>query len=164
MPKDLLFKKQILRSAQNDNESASSMDVSKLPSLNAALNATSALLLLLGYIFIKQRSIKAHTMSMMGACFTSTIFLISYLTYHFHHGSTRFQGRGIMRFVYFSILISHTILAVVIVPMVVKTLFRGLAGHFQQHVSIARKTFPLWLYVSVTGVVIYWMLYQMKVS
>ena len=138
------------------------MDISKLPSLNAALNAASAFLLILGYIFIRQRAIKAHTMSMAAACCSSTVFLISYLTYHFHHGSTRFQGQGIIRIVYFAILISHTILAVVIVPLALKTLLRGLAGNFPAHVSIARKTLPLWLYVSVTGVVIYWMLYQMK--
>jgi putative membrane protein len=138
------------------------MDLSKLPSLNAALNATSASLLILGYIFIRQRSIKAHTISMMGACCTSALFLASYLYYHFHHGSTRFQGQGILRFVYFAILISHTILAVAIVPLIFKTLFRGLVGKFPEHVKIARKTLPLWLYVSVTGVVIYWMLYQMK--
>lgn len=137
------------------------MDYSKLPALNAALNATSALLLILGYIFIRQRAIKAHTMSMVAACCTSALFLISYLTYHFHHGSTKFQGQGILRVVYFAILISHTILAVVILPMVLKTLFHGVVGRFPEHVRIAKKTFPLWLYVSVTGVVIYWMLYQM---
>ena len=137
------------------------MEISKLPALNAALNATSALLLILGYIFIRQKAIKAHTMSMVAACCTSTLFLISYITYHLHHGSTRYQGQGIFRMIYFTILISHTILAVAIVPMAIKTLFCGLTGRFPEHVKIARKTFPLWVYVSVTGVVIYWMLYQL---
>ena len=138
------------------------MDVSKLPALNAALNATSAVLLILGLLFIRQRLIKSHTMCMVGACVVSTLFLISYLTYHFFHGSTRFQGEGLIRVVYFAILVSHTILAVVIVPLAILTLWRGLTGNFVKHVAIARVTFPLWLYVSVTGVVIYWMLYQLK--
>ena len=140
------------------------MDYSKLPALNAALNATSGVLLLLGYIFIRQRLMKSHAICMLGACGTSTLFLISYLTYHFHHGSQPFQGQGIVRVVYFTILISHTILAVVIVPLAINTLIRGLTGNFAKHVKIARVTFPLWLYVSVTGVVIYLMLYQMKWS
>ena len=99
-------------------------------------------------------------MAMLGACGTSTLFLISYLTYHFHHGSTPYPGQGWIRFVYFAILISHTILAVVIVPLVLKTLYHGLRGQFPRHVAIAQKTFPLWLYVSATGVIIYWMLYH----
>ena len=136
------------------------MDYSKLPALNAALNATSAVLLVLGYLFIRQRLMKSHTICMVTAFTTSVLFLISYLTYHFHHGSTPFQGQGAIRLVYFAILISHTILAVVIVPLASVTLFRGLTGNFAKHVKIARFTFPLWLYVSVTGVVIYWMLYQ----
>ena len=137
------------------------MDYSKLPALNAALNATSGVLLILGLIFIKQRLMKSHTICMVAACMTSVLFLISYLTYHFHHGSTHFQGHGLIRFVYFAILISHTILAVVIVPLASITLFRGLMGNFPKHKAIARITFPLWLYVSVTGVVIYFMLYHL---
>src|SRR5688572_22837892 len=133
------------------------MDYSKLPALNAALNATSGVLLVLGYLFIRQRLLKSHTICMVAACATSTLFLISYLTYHYHHGSTPFQGQGFPRLVYFSILISHTILAVVIVPLAIITLFRGLTGDFMKHVKIARITFPIWLYVSVTGVVIYFM-------
>lgn len=136
------------------------MDYSKLPALNAALNATSAVLLVLGLMFIKQRLMKSHTICMVTACTTSVLFLISYLTYHYHHGSTPFQGQGWIRPVYFSILISHTLLAVVIVPLASVTLFRGLTGNFAKHVKVARVTFPLWLYVSVTGVVIYLMLYQ----
>lgn len=138
------------------------MDYSKLPALNAALNSASVFFLILGYVLIRQRAITGHTMSMLAACGTSTLFLISYLTYHFHHGSTPFQGQGPIRIFYFTILISHTILAVAIVPLAIKTLVRGLRGQFPQHVSIARITLPLWLYVSVTGVVIYWMLYQLK--
>ncbi len=136
------------------------MDISKLPALNAALNSMSALLLVLGLVFIKQRAIKAHTMCMISACGTSTLFLISYLTYHYHHGSTPFQGEGMVRLVYFTILISHTILAIVIVPLAIVTLYRGLTGNFFKHSAIARITLPIWLYVSVTGVVIYWMLYH----
>ncbi len=131
------------------------------PAVNAGLNLASAFLLVLGYIFIRQRAITAHTMSMLAACMTSVLFLISYLSYHYHHGSTRFGGEGWIRWVYFTILLSHTILAVVILPMVVMTLVRGLRGDFVRHVRIGKKTLPLWLYVSVTGVVVYWMLYRM---
>ncbi len=137
------------------------MDISRLPAINAGLNTTSALLLILGYLFIRQRALKAHSLCMVTACITSTLFLISYLTYHYYHGATKFEGVGFIRFIYFSILISHTVLAVVIVPLAVTTLFRGLSGQFQKHVQIARVTLPLWLYVSVTGVVVYWMLYRM---
>lgn len=137
------------------------MDLSKLPSLNAGLNATSALLLIAGYLFIRQRAIKAHTICMVTACFTSTLFLISYLTYHFFYGSTKFLGQGWIRPVYFSILISHTILAVAVAPLAILTFVRGITGQFYKHVKIARITFPLWLYVSVTGVLIYWMLYHL---
>jgi len=136
------------------------MDYSILPSINAALNATSAILLTLGFIFIRQRAIKAHTMCMVSAFGTSILFLISYLTYHYHTGSTPFTGEGIIRLVYFSILISHTTLAVVIVPLVIITLYRAVRGQFGKHMTIARITLPLWLYVSVTGVVVYWMLYH----
>ncbi len=136
------------------------MNISMLPALNASLNATSALFLILGYIFIRQRAMTAHVMCMLAACGTSTLFLVSYLTYHYFHGTTRFQGEGLIRMVYFTILISHTTLAIVIVPLVITTLFRGLRGKFPQHVKIARLTLPLWLYVSVTGVIVYWMLYH----
>ena len=139
------------------------MDFSKLPAVNAALNSATFFLLILGYIFIRQRAITAHTMTMIGAFCTSTLFLISYLTYHFHHHVTHFQGKGLTRFIYFSILISHTALAVVIVPLVLSTLYQALKGRFSKHVSIARRTLPLWLYVSVTGVIVYWMLYQLHV-
>ena len=121
------------------------MDVSGLPALNAALNATSATLLILGYIFIRQRLIKSHTMCMVAACCTSTLFLISYLTYHYYHGSQRFMGQGLIRIVYFSILLTHTILAAVIVPLALVTFWRGITGNFVKHAAIARVTLPIWL-------------------
>lgn len=139
------------------------IELSKLPAVNAGLNTASALLLVLGYVFARQRALTAHTMAMLAACGTSTLFLISYLTYHFYHGSTRFQGTGLLRGIYFAILISHTILAVLIVPLAVMSVFYGLSSKFPKHVKIARITLPLWLYVSVTGVVIYWMLYRLHV-
>ena len=135
---------------------------SSLPALNAGLNATSALLILVGFWLIKQRAWTGHALCMILAMITSTLFLISYLTYHAHHGTTRFTGEGWIRPVYFSILISHTILAVVIVPMVLRTFYFALKGRFDRHRRLARWTFPLWLYVSVTGVVIYWMLYRLN--
>ncbi len=137
------------------------MDWSKLPALNASLNAATAFLLILGYIFIRQRALTAHAMTMLGAFGLSVLFLISYITYHYVHGMTRFQGEGWIRALYFTILISHTILAVVIVPLILITLWNALRGRFDQHTKIARITLPLWLYVSVTGVVVYWMLYRL---
>ena len=136
------------------------MNLSVLPSVNAALNAASAVLLVLGYTLIRRRAITAHMVTMLAACGTSTLFLISYLTYHAVHGSTRFQGTGAVRIFYFTVLTSHTILAVVIVPLVILTLTRALRGNFLKHARIARITLPLWLYVSVTGVVVYWLLYR----
>jgi putative membrane protein len=133
--------------------------VSDLPTLNAALNATSAVLLSLGYYFIRKKAVSAHKRCMLGAFATSTLFLISYLTYHYHVGSVRFDRGGWIRSVYFTILISHTILAAAIVPLVLVTLRRAWRARFDKHKRIARWTLPLWLYVSVTGVVIYWMLY-----
>lgn len=138
------------------------MDVSKLPQINAGLNATSAFLLTLGYLFIRQKAITAHTVCMVSACVTSALFLISYITYHVQHGATRFPGQGAVRFLYFAILISHTVLAVVVLPLAVKTLYRALRGNFVKHVAVARITLPIWLYVSVTGVLVYWMLYHGK--
>jgi uncharacterized membrane protein YozB (DUF420 family) len=135
-----------------------------LPHLNALLNATSAVLLISGYRFIRQGRINAHKRCQLSALTTSALFLASYLTYHFFHGSTRFAGQGISRPVYFTILISHTILAVVIVPLVGLTLWRALRADFERHRRIARITLPLWLYVSVTGVIVYLMLYQLYPS
>jgi uncharacterized membrane protein YozB (DUF420 family) len=131
-----------------------------LPHLNAILNATSGLLLVTGYLFIRRRQITAHRNCLIAALVTSTLFLVSYLTYHYYHGSTRFTGQGTVYYVYISILISHTILATVIVPFVGVTLYRAARGQFSRHMRIARWTFPMWLYVSVTGVVVYLMLYQ----
>ena len=132
-----------------------------LPALNAVLNATSAVLLASGYRFIRQRQIIAHKRCMLAACGTSALFLLSYLTYHYHVGSMPFRGQGWVRPLYFTILISHTILAVVIVPLVLLTLFRAWKADFARHVRIARWTLPIWFYVSLTGVIIYVMLYQL---
>ena len=137
------------------------MSLSQLPALNAILNSTSALLLILGYTFIRRRLIRAHRTCMIAAFITSTLFLISYLTYHYHHPTTLFQGTGWIRPVYFFILFSHVTLAVVIVPLVLVTLSRALRSRFSSHARIARITLPLWMYVSVTGVIVYLMLYQL---
>jgi uncharacterized membrane protein YozB (DUF420 family) len=137
------------------------ISISALPALNAILNATSAVLLSLGFMFIRRKNVTAHQVCMVAAFCVSTVFLISYLTYHYYHGSTSFTGQGWMRPVYFSILISHTVLAAATVPLVLITLARALRGRFDRHKRIARWTFPIWVYVSVTGVVVYWMLYQL---
>ena len=131
-----------------------------LPHLNAVLNTTSALLLLAGFRFIRLGRIQAHRNCQVAALLTSTLFLISYLTYHYYHGATRFTGQGLVRPVYFTILLTHTILAVVIVPLILVTLYRAVRRDFLRHRRIARWTLPLWLYVSVTGVIVYLMLYQ----
>ena len=133
---------------------------STLPALNAALNAASGILILLGFFLIKQRAWTGHAICMISALGTSTLFLISYIVYHLHHGSTPFPGQGWIRGVYFTILISHTILAVSVVPMALTTLSYALKSRFDKHVQIARWTVPIWLYVSITGVIIYWMLYR----
>ena len=132
-----------------------------MPAVNAALNGTSALLLATGYLFIRQKKITAHKVCMLSAFGTSTLFLISYLTYHYHVGSIRFAGRGGIRMLYFAILTSHTILAAAILPLALITVYRALRGRFDRHVRIARWTLPIWLYVSVTGVIVYWMLYHL---
>lgn len=132
-----------------------------LPTLNAILNSISAVLIVIGYFLIRARRIQAHRRIMLAAFTTSTLFLISYLIYHAQVGSVHFQKTGAIRWVYFSILLTHTILAVAVAPMVVVTLFRGLKGRFEAHRKLARITFPIWLYVSVTGVVVYAMLYHL---
>jgi uncharacterized membrane protein YozB (DUF420 family) len=137
------------------------MMVRDLPALNAVLNATSAGLLAIGYVLIRRGRREAHQKVMQAALVCSALFLVSYLTYHAQVGSVRFQGQGPMRTVYFAILISHTILAIVIVPLVIVTFVRARRGRFDRHRAIARVTLPLWAYVSVTGVVVYWMLYRM---
>jgi uncharacterized membrane protein YozB (DUF420 family) len=132
-----------------------------LPTVNAALNATSAVLLASGYGFIRRRQVAAHKLCMIAAFITSILFLVSYLVYHYHVGSVRFPGQGWVRPLYFTILITHTILAIVIVPLALITLFRAWKADFTRHARIARWTLPIWLYVSLTGVVIYVMLYQL---
>jgi len=136
--------------------------LSLLPAINAGLNLTTAFLLILGYTLIRQRAITGHTLCMLAATVTSTLFLVSYIYYHAHHGSTRFQGTGAIRPLYFFILITHTTLAVIQLPLIFLTLRRAFRGQFQKHIRIARITLPIWLYVSVTGVVVYWMLYRMR--
>lgn len=134
--------------------------VSLLPTVNAFLNSTSALLLVSGYFFIRRKNIQMHGMLMSLAFFTSTLFLISYLTYHAFHGSTRFTGSGWIRGAYFAILVTHTILAIVIVPLAIRTIYLAIRNRIPEHERLARWTFPIWLYVSVSGVVVYWMLYR----
>src|ERR1044072_2511096 len=138
--------------------------VSYLPHVNACLNATSAVLLISGYSFIRSGNVAAHRAFQTSALVVSLLFLVSYLTYHYHHGATRFQGTGWVRPLYFTILISHTILAVVIVPLVAITFYRAIRNDFGRHRRIARVTLPIWLYVSITGVIVYLMLYQLYPS
>jgi putative membrane protein len=135
--------------------------LSYFPALDAALNGASAVLLVLGFVLIRQKKIVAHKVCMISAFTSSTIFLVCYLWYHAHHGVTHFTGQGFVRGFYFALLGSHTILAAVIVPLVLMTLYRALRERFPQHRKIARWTLPLWLYVSVTGVLVYWMLYRL---
>lgn len=131
------------------------------PTLNAALNLTSAVLLAAGYRAIRRKAVERHRRCMLGACVASTLFLTSYLIYHAQVGARHFAGTGWMRPLYFTILVSHTLLAMVIVPLVGRTLYLALRGRIERHRAIARWTLPLWGYVSVTGVVIYGMLYWM---
>ncbi|HEX6043546.1 MAG TPA: DUF420 domain-containing protein [Pyrinomonadaceae bacterium] len=138
--------------------------ISYLPHVNACLNGTSAVLLVTGYTFIRSRNVVAHRACQIAALIVSLLFLASYLTYHYNHGSTRFQGAGIVRPIYFTILTTHTILAIVIVPLVILTFYRALRNDFARHRRIARITLPLWLYVSITGVIVYLMLYQIYPS
>ena len=135
--------------------------ISYLPHVNAFLNSTSTIFLVIGFIMIRQGRIKAHMKFQLAAVITSTLFLISYLTYHYYHGDTRFLGQGIVRPFYFTILITHVVLAMIIVPLVLFTLFRAWRSDFVKHKKIARWTLPIWLYVSVTGVIVYVMLYHL---
>lgn len=136
----------------------------RLPAVNAALNGTSALVLLLGWSLIRARRVRGHTAAMISALVLSALFLACYLVYHYQVGSVRFRGSGPARVAYFSILLSHTVLAVLMVPMILVTVVRALSKRFDRHRRIASITFPIWVYVSVTGVVIYWMLYQVDWS
>ena len=138
------------------------LSLADLPTLNAALNATSAVLLVLGWFLIRRRRIEAHRRAMLSAFGCSIVFLVSYLVYHFQVGSVKFQGSGAIRTVYFAILLTHTVLAAAVPFLAVITLSRALARRFDRHRKIARWTLPIWLYVSVTGVVVYGMLYQMR--
>lgn len=138
--------------------------VSILPAVNASLNAASGILLVAGYLLIRRRQVTPHKLCMGSAFMVSILFLASYLTLRYFAGMTTFTGQGWIRPVYFTILISHTVLAAAIVPLALVTLFRALRGRFDRHVRIARWTLPLWLYVSVTGVLVYVILYQLYPS
>jgi putative membrane protein len=137
------------------------MTVTDLPALNAALNTVSFVLLVTGYLFIRRGDQRRHRACMIGALVVSGLFLTSYVIYHLQVGSVPFTKTGWIRTVYFAVLIPHIILAAAIVPMVLMTVSRALANRFDRHRAIARWTLPLWLYVSVTGVIVYLMLYQM---
>ena len=134
--------------------------ISSLPALNATLNAISAGLLTCGYVMIRQRRIQTHRRFMLAAFATSALFLTSYLVYHYNIGSKPFTGQGTIRIVYFTILITHVVLAAAVLPLALITLNHALRSRFEKHVPIARWTLPIWLYVSVTGVAVYWMLYM----
>lgn len=140
------------------------MSIEDLPLLNATLNATSGLLLSVGWVLIKRRRYRWHRNVMLVAFAASTLFLVSYLVYHAQVGSVRFTGQGWVRSVYFALLVSHVVLAATILPLALTTLSRGLARRFRKHRHIARWTLPLWLYVSVTGVLVYLMLYVLYPS
>lgn len=137
------------------------LSVYDMPALNALLNGSSFALLLSGFFFIRRGKIPAHRICMLAALTVSALFLISYLIYHYQVGSVRFTKEGWIRPVYFTILITHTILAMAVPPLAAVTLFRALKERFPKHKKIARWTLPIWMYVSVTGVMIYWMLYQL---
>lgn len=134
---------------------------SSLPGVNALLNACSAVLLALGYFFVRRGRLRAHRACMVMAFGVSMLFLVSYLAYHYTSGSRSFGGTGWIRWVYFPLLISHIVLAAAIVPLALVTLYRAARGQFARHRGMARWTLPLWLYVSVTGVLVYWMLYRL---
>jgi len=136
------------------------MSLTDLPALNAALNTTSTLLLLAGYVCIRRQQRVAHRNCMLAACVTSLAFLTSYLIYHAQVGHTRFTEPAWFRPFYLGLLFTHLVGAIAIVPLVLLTLWRALRGRFEQHRRVARWTWPLWLYVSVTGVLIYWLLYH----
>ena len=134
--------------------------IAALPTVNATLNAIAAVLLICGFVMIKRGRIQMHRRFMLSAFATSALFLISYVVYHANVGSKPFEGKGTIRVVYFAILISHVVLAAIILPMALITLTHALRERFERHVPIARWTLPIWLYVSVTGVVVYAMLYH----
>ena len=135
------------------------LSIGDLPTVNATLNALASLLLCTGYVCVRRRRIAAHRALMLAAFSTSTLFLVSYLVYHASAGSRRFEGTGWVRMAYFAVLVTHVVLAAAMVPPVLMTLARALRGRFAAHAHLARRTLPVWLYVSITGVVIYLMLY-----
>jgi uncharacterized membrane protein YozB (DUF420 family) len=137
------------------------VSIHDLPALNAMLNSCSAFLLVWGYTLIRRKRIDAHRRVMIAAFAVSTAFLISYLIYHAQVGSVRFQKTGLIRTVYLSILLTHTVLAAAVPLLAGVTLYRGWTGRYEKHRRIARWTLPIWLYVSLTGVVVYWMLYRL---
>ncbi len=137
------------------------MTLRDLPTVNALLNATAALLLVAGWRLVRAGRREAHRRVMLAACACSLLFLVSYLVYHFEAGSVRFPGSGGARTFYLAVLLSHTVLAAILPVLVLITLWRALASRFDRHRRIARWTLPIWLYVSVTGVIVYWMLYRM---
>ena len=137
------------------------MEIADLPTLNASLNALASVFLVAGYLMIRSRRIDAHRRCMLSALGTSALFLISYVIYHANAGSVPFRGTGAVRVVYFAVLIPHIILAAAILPLALVTTARGLRGDYTRHVRIARWTLPVWLYVSVTGVIVYLMLYHL---
>lgn len=137
------------------------MSISDLPLINAILNATSTIFLLLGYYFIRNKKKQLHRKMMLTALTTSALFLICYLIYHYNVGSVKFTGQGTVRTVYFTVLITHTVLAASVPVLAVITLVRALRERFDKHKVIARWTLPIWLYVSVTGIVVYLMLYRL---
>jgi putative membrane protein len=136
------------------------MTVHSLPAINASLNALSGVLLVIGYVLMRARRIELHRRVMLAAFITSSLFLVCYVTYHAQVGSVRFTREGFVRPLYFTILISHVTLAAAVLPLAIVTLTRGLKGRFARHRAIARWTFPIWLYVSITGVLVYVLLYQ----
>ncbi|HXH08019.1 MAG TPA: DUF420 domain-containing protein [Vicinamibacterales bacterium] len=137
------------------------MDVSSLPAVNATLNALAAILLVRGYVLIRRGAVERHRRTMLAAFTVSTLFLASYVVYHANAGSRPFQGQGAIRTVYFAVLITHVVLAAAVLPLALVTLSRALGGRFDRHARLARWTLPIWLYVSVTGVVVYVMLYHL---
>jgi uncharacterized membrane protein YozB (DUF420 family) len=137
------------------------ISLSDLPTVNASLNAIAAVLLVIGWVLIRRGRVRAHRAVMLSALACSALFLASYLVYHYQVGSVRFQGTGAIRTLYFSVLLTHTVLAALVPFLAAITLFRALRRHFPRHRAIARWTLPIWLYVSVTGVVVYVMLYVM---
>ena len=137
------------------------MAIADLPAVNATLNGIAAILLIIGYVLIRRRRIAQHRAVMLTAFCTSVLFLTSYLVYHAHAGSKHFPGQGPIRLVYFGVLLSHTVLAATVPFLAIITLSRGLAARYDRHRAIARWTLPIWLYVSITGVVVYFMLYRL---